>query len=219
MIRLIYSKGRYSSKPTDKGIVSGLQKPYNYVFSTVEMVEDVAALIGEGRAWRAGLYESNTDSFKKANVKAAQIIALDFDSCPHEPETIVQYAESIGISPSAWYYSYSQGKKSGYNFRVLWVLEDIIKPIQYETIYKGMLEQFGQYGPDISTKDAGRLWFGTARGVNVLSNTPIKLSAIGWLGVCEKLKQGQATTKARRRGGFQAYYDTAKIRLESGFTV
>lgn len=198
MINIIYSKQRYQSKPTDKGIISGLQKPYNYVFAGVESVEDVAALIGEGRAWRAGLYESGVDSFKKANVKAAQILALDFDSCPQEPETIVQYAESIGISPSAWYYSYSQGKKSGYNFRVLWVLEEPIKHIQYETIYKGMLEQFAEFGPDISTKDASRLWFGTARGVNVLSRTPIKLSVIGWLGVCDKLKQGQATQKAKK---------------------
>ena len=179
MINIIYSKQRYQSKPTDKGIISGLQKPYNYVFAGVESVEDVAALIGEGRAWRAGLYESGVDSFKKANVKAAQILALDFDSCPQEPETIVQYAESIGISPSAWYYSYSQGKKSGYNFRVLWVLEEPIKHIQYETIYKGMLEQFAEFSPDISTKDASRLWFGTAKGVNVLSRTPIKLSVIG----------------------------------------
>ena len=127
-----------------------------------------------------------------------KIIAMDFDSCDTEPQAIVDYATSIGISPSAWYYSYSQGIKAGYNFRILWVLEEPIKAIQYETIYKAMLEQFAQYSPDTSTKDASRLWFGTARGVNVLLHTPIPLSVMGWLGVAEKVKQGQAIQKARK---------------------
>lgn len=216
MISLIYSKQQFEKKPTDKGIISGLQKPYNYVFAGVESVEDVAALIGEGRAWRAGLYESGVDSFKKANVKAAQVIALDFDACPQEPDVIVQYAESIGVRPSAWYYSYSQGIKSGYNFRVLWVLEGPIKAIQYETIYRAMLEQFAQYGPDASTKDASRLWFGTARGVNVLSNTPIKIAAIGWLGVCDKIKQGQPTQKAKKavKACESAFFDDVEADIE-----
>lgn len=198
MIRLIYSGNKFDKKPTDKGVIIGLQKPQNYVFGTLENVEDVARLIGEGRAWRAGLYETTADSFKKANVKAAQIIAMDFDSCDTEPQAIVDYATSIGISPSAWYYSYSQGIKAGYNFRILWILEEPIKAIQYETIYKAMLEQFAQYSPDTSTKDASRLWFGTARGVNVLLHTPIPLSVMGWLGVAEKVKQGQAIQKARK---------------------
>ena len=198
MIRLIYSSGRYAAKPTDKGIISGLQKPANYIFGELDSVDDVARIIGDGRAWRAGLYDRGVDSFKKANVKGAQIIALDFDSCPHEPQVVVDYATSIGISPSAWYYSYSQGIKEGFNFRVLWILAEEIKPIQYETIYKAMLEQFSQYKPDTSTKDASRLWFGGNRGVNVLTHTPMPLKVLGWLGVAEKVKQGQAIQKARK---------------------
>ena len=198
MIRFIYSAATYAAKPKDKRVVQSLQTPANYVFTELEQVADVARLIGEGRAWRAGLYDIDVDSFKKANVKGAQIIALDFDSCPHEPQVVVDYATSIGVSPSAWYYSYSQGIKDGFNFRVLWILAEEIKPIQYETIYKAMLEQFSQYNPDKSTKDAGRLWFGGNRGVNVLINTPISLSVIGWLGVSEKVKQGQAIQKARK---------------------
>ena len=198
MIKLIYSKTRFASKPKDKGLIVGLQNPINYVFSELNSIDDVARIIGEGRAWRAGLYENGIDSFKKANVKAAQVIAMDFDCCEYEPQAVIDYAASIGISPSAWYYSYSQGIKEGYNFRILWVLEEPIKAIQYETIYKTMLEQFSQYKPDGSTKDASRLWFGGNRGVNVLIHTPIPLSAIGWLGVMEKVKQGQAIQKARK---------------------
>ena len=198
MISLIYSKTRFASKPKDKGIIVGLQKPTNYIFSELNSVDDVARVIGEGRAWRAGLYENGVDSFKKANVKAAQVIAMDFDCCEYEPQAVIDYAASIGISPSAWYYSYSQGIKEGYNFRILWVLEEPIKAIQYETIYKTMLEQFSQYKPDASTKDASRLWFGGNSGVNVLIHTPMPLSAIGWLGVVEKVKQGQAIQKARK---------------------
>lgn len=198
MIKLIYSRAQFASKPKDKGVIVGLQKPTNYVFSELNSVDDVARLIGEGRAWRAGLYENGIDSFKKANVKAAQVIAMDFDCCDYEPQAVIDYATSIGISPSAWYYSYSQGIKAGYNFRILWILEEPIKAIQYETIYKTMLEQFSQYKPDGSTKDASRLWFGGNSGVNVLIHTPMPLSAIGWLGVVEKVKQGQAIQKARK---------------------
>ena len=125
MIRFIYSAATYAAKPKEQRILQGLQKPANYVFTEVEQVADVARIIGEGRTWRAGLYDYGIDSFKKANVKAVQVIALDFDSCPHEPQTIVEYATSIGISPSAWYYSYSQGIKQGQNFRILWILEEL----------------------------------------------------------------------------------------------
>lgn len=211
MIGFIYSAARFAAKPQDKGVIIGLQKPAKYVFAEVEQIDDIARLIGEGRAWRAGLYDTGAASFSKTNVKAAQIIALDFDSCPQEPQAIVDYAVSIGISPSAWYYSYSQGIKEGFNFRVLWILAEPIKPIQYETIYKGMLEQFAQYNPDKSTKDASRLWFGGNRGVNVLSHTPMPLSVIGWLGVAEKVKQGQAIQKARKAvKGCESDYFTAE---------
>ena len=198
MIKFIYSKAGYDFKPTDKGIVAGLQNPSNFAFAEVAGIEDIAATIGSGKAWRAGLYDKGITSFRKANVKAAQIIALDFDNCPSKPQEIIDYAESLGICPSAWYYSYSQGKKSGYNFRVLWVLAEPIKPIQYETICKNLLEQFAAFNPDKSTKDVSRLWFGTASGVNVISRKPIPLSVIGWLGVCEKLKNGQTTDKAKK---------------------
>lgn len=198
MINLIYSKQQFSEKPIDKRVIIGLQNPNNYVFAQVETIEELADLIGNGRAWRAGLYEEGTDSFKKAKVKSAQILALDFDSCPQEPQVIIEYAEDIGIRPSVWYYSYSQGKKPGNNFRILWILEEPIKHNQYETIYKNLLEQFADYGPDISTKDASRLWFGTKSGVNIINETPMTKGAIGWLGVCEKVKQGQPVEKAKK---------------------
>ena len=115
MIKFIYSKREYAAKPTDKNELAGLQRPNNYIFAELESIDDVAALIGGGRAWRAGLYNGTTEGFKKTEVKAAQILALDFDNCPQEPDNIIEYAQSLGISPSAWSYSYSQGIKSGYN--------------------------------------------------------------------------------------------------------
>lgn len=216
MIRFIYSAASFAAKPTERGVIAGLQKPYNYIFAEVESISNIAALIGEGRAWRAGLYDDGIDSFKKANVKGAQILALDFDNCEYEPLEVIQYAEGIGIAPSAWYYSYSQGIKSGNNFRVLWVLEKPLKNIQYETIYGYMLEQFKAYGPDNSTRDASRLWFGTGIGVNVLCNEPIKLSAIGWLGVCDKLRENQKTEKVKKavKGCEKDFYEEPEIDLE-----
>jgi hypothetical protein len=111
---------------------------------------------------------------------------------------VVDYATSIGLLPSLWYYSYSQGIKAGYNFRVLWVLAEPIKPIQYENIYKNLLEAFADFNPDRATKDASRLWFGTREPATIISNKPIPLSTIGWLGVCEKMKEGQTIQKAKK---------------------
>ena len=209
MVKFIYSNNRFAAKPKEKNVIAALQKPENYTYAKLETVSDIMALIDSGRAWRAGLYDDGIDSFKKANVKAAQILALDFDASPFTPDNVIEYAESIGIAPSAWYYSYSQGIKSGYNFRVLWVLDEQIKPIQYETIYAYMLEQFQDFNPDRSTKDAGRLWFGTMSGATVLRNSPLKLSAIGWLGVCDKLRNNQPTQKAKKakKGCENSFFD------------
>lgn len=192
----IYSKECFTEKPEGKK-VADLQKPWAYVFDDCD-VPTIARRISEGRAWRAGLYNSNTDSFKKANVRRATILALDFDASPFEPEEIVEYAGSIGIMPTLWYYSYSQGVKEGNNFRVLWVLEEPIKPVQYETIYANLLEAFSAYQPDRATKDASRLWFGTRQSATIICEKPVPLSVIGWLGVCKKLEEGQTVQKAKK---------------------
>jgi len=96
-MKFIYSKARAGSKPTGAQVAQ-YQIPSNYAFEEVD-VKQICALVGEGRAWRAGVYDEDTKDFKKVNAKGAFIIALDFDCCESEPDAIIQYAETIGLMP------------------------------------------------------------------------------------------------------------------------
>lgn len=175
-MKLIYSNMKADTKPSD---ARPYQKKTNYTFADVN-IADAARLIGEGRAWRAGLYDNSGGSFKKQEVRGAQLIALDFDACPHEPQEIVNYGETIGLLPNFWYYSYSQGSKPHNNFRVVWCLEDVITPKQYEDVYKALLRAFAAYAPDEATKDCSRLWYGGNSGAHLISDEYTRLSI--WAG-------------------------------------
>lgn len=201
-MNFICSKITSTTKPSPTQIPP-YQNPTNYQFLELN-VGEICEKLSEGRAWRAGIYAEDTKDFKKASVLGARIIALDFDCCAHEPEEIIDYAESIGLKPNIWYYSYSQGIKPDNNFRILWVLEEQITPKQYENIYAVLLEQFAQFNPDKSTKDCSRLWFGSNREAEIVHREPIKLSGLGWLGVCEKTRAGIPTKDIRKNKGLLA---------------
>lgn len=184
----IYSKDKLDRKPAREKLPY-YQKPTNYLYADIT-IQELADLISEGRTWRAGIYNKNIRSFSKANVTGASIIALDFDSCSAHPQEIVQFAESIALKPTLYYFSFSQGVKPGYNFRILWVLDNPISAIQYENVYPLFLEAFKDFEPDKSTKDCSRLWFGTNTPATILDQVPVSLSSIGYLGVADRLKQG-----------------------------
>ena len=208
-MKFIYSKMRAGSKPTGAQVAQ-YQIPSNYAFEEAD-VKRICDLVADGRAWRAGVYDDDTKDFKKASVKGAFIIALDFDCCENEPNEVIQYAETIGLKPSLWYYSYSQGTKPHNNFRVLWVMAQMITPKQYESIYQLLLEQFAQFNPDKSTKDCSRLWFGGNVEAVLIQVEPISLSTMGWLGVCEKMREGQAIKDIKKNKGLLAgeYFNEA----------
>lgn len=189
-MKLIYSNMKADTKPSD---ARPYQKKTNYTFADVN-IADAARLIGEGRAWRAGLYDNSGGSFKKQEVRGAQLIALDFDACPHEPQEIVNYGETIGLLPNFWYYSYSQGSKPHNNFRVVWCLEDVITPKQYEDVYKALLRAFAAYAPDEATKDCSRLWYGGNSGAHLISDEYTHLSNLGWQTIIEKAREGKRLT-------------------------
>jgi hypothetical protein len=201
-MNFICSKITSSIKPSGAQIQS-LQNPNNYLFAELDIGE-ICERISEGSAWRAGIYGEDTKDFKKTSVIGARIIALDFDCCAHEPEEIIDYAESIGFKPNIWYYSYSQGIKPYNNFRVLWILAEQITPKQYENIYIILLEQFAQFNPDKSTKDCSRLWFGSNREAVIVHRELTTLSGLGWLGVCEKTRAGIPTKDIRKNKGLLA---------------
>lgn len=160
----------------------------NYVREDCTIAQ-FAAYVAHGHAWRAGIYRAGAPSVEKVHVETVQVIALDFDKTSSTPEEVYEYARSIGFDPTLWYYSYSQGDKSGSNFRVVWVLEKMITPEQYERAYEILLDVFARFSIDSSTKDASRLWFGTNKEVNILCHHPVPLSKLGCLLVQERCKQ------------------------------
>jgi hypothetical protein len=191
-IAFIYSKSTYAEKPQGR-LITLLQKPENYTFAN-HTIAEIARLISEGRAWRAGIYDKGTPSFKKTNAKHAQIVALDFDGASHSPEEVAEYAENIGLPASLYYYSYSQGIKPGYNFRLLWMLAEPITAVQYERIYPALLDTFANFNPDRATKDCSRLWYGSSKQPEVLSRDALPLSTLGWLSVLRKSEEEGITT-------------------------
>ena len=68
--------------------------------------------------------------------------------------------------------------KSGYNYRLVWVVDQMMTKQEYEGIVAALIENvFAAYGPGPATKDISRLWFGGLVGGGWVSNTPVKLDA------------------------------------------
>ena len=206
-IPFVFSKIKSTTKPPQSEVFK-YQNINNYSFEECS-ISEIADLISTGHAWRAAIYKDGITSFKKDNAKGSHIIALDFDNCVHEPQAIIDYAESIGIPASLFYFSYSQGIKSNNNFRLLWIFDKVIEPKKYEAIYIMLLGQFKDYRPDTSTKDISRLWYGTSHRTELINKEPLNLSSVGWLVVCEKTKKGIATKdiKKSKTNGVNEYFN------------
>lgn len=71
-------------------------------------VEEIATKVSKGCCWRAGIYDASSASFKKANAKGSQVIALDFDGSEEAPDKVLEYAESLGIPANIVYATFSQ---------------------------------------------------------------------------------------------------------------
>ena len=98
-----HSNFRLDSKPANP---APLQRKNNYKQEELT-IEQIADICGKGYAWRAGIYDMSGGTFKKKDVKANQIIALDFDAIDTPPEAVAEYAINIGIPANFYYYSYS----------------------------------------------------------------------------------------------------------------
>lgn len=227
-----HSNFSYDSKPANP---APLQRKRNYKQEELT-IEQIAEMCGSGYAWRAGIYDMSGGTFKKKDVKANQIIALDFDAIDTPPEAVAEYAINIGIPANFYYYSYSMNPKNayksgridpttykylisnrektddfayknGFNFRLVFILERAVKPPQYENAVRTMLDVFEQFKPDKATKDSSRLWYGGKLGSEVLSTEPLKLSALGALSAHVKVKEGVEPRKAmNQKKGFIPEY-------------
>ena len=72
--------------------------------------------------------------------------------------------------PNVFYFSFSQGKKPGNNFRLVFVLDEIANPTEWLNLYNYLLKEFSSFKPDTATKDIGRMWYGGKGGYVVETN-------------------------------------------------
>lgn len=233
MPQFCHSLFTYDAKPTS---AAPLQRKDNYRQEDLS-IEEIAEMCGKGYAWRAGIYDMSGGTFKKKDVKANQLIALDFDSVERSPEEVAEYAANIGLPANFWYFSYSMNPKkapksvrlspttykylisdgensgtfkykNGYNFRLVFALERAISPREYEAAVRHMLAVFEDFNPDKATKDSSRLWYGGKLGATVLRTKPLPLSALGALAAHDKVKQGVEPRRAmKQKKGFIPEYN------------
>ena len=173
--KLVVGRVPWEHKPTrENGEIVECQRRQHYVVREAS-AEMFYKWVSEGRCWRAGTLKEGAKDFKKTSFIGSQIIALDFDNSDKQPEAIVDYAKSLGIEPNFYYYSFSQGKKEGYNFRVVWILDKVIEVKEYEALYAAIQRDKVFASADKATKDISRLWFGTRNGGELLRVEPIEL--------------------------------------------
>lgn len=169
----VVGKRKWTEKPDAASIRDICQQLSHYV-KREATIDELFKFITNGRCWRAGILKDNPESLRKENFIGAQVFALDFDTCDTEPQAMVEYCKSLGIAPTMWYWSFSQGgKKPKNNYRILWVLDNPIAAEDYEDLYKAVLNDTMLASADKATKDISRLWFGTCNGGEIISYEPI----------------------------------------------
>lgn len=153
------------------------QNGWNYNTAIVD-IETFYKIPTSGHSFRQATYKwifetwPENKRFIKENVLGTNMIILDFDNSPFTPETMVLLAEERLCAPNFWYYSFSQGKKPGFNYRMVWVLDASIRKEYYEGYIAAVLDLFPEADP--AAKDISRLWFGGTEG-RFIDATPRKL--------------------------------------------
>jgi hypothetical protein len=135
-------------------------------------IKKMAYYIDAGVCWRNGQYDPTHESFKKQYVEGTRFVVLDFDNCEFTPHRVIERAIALKKTPAMWYYSFSQGIKPGNNFRVVWVLDQLINQEQFHATILDFMEDFGEFGPDAQTKDISRMWYAGSMGVHIISEIP-----------------------------------------------
>lgn len=151
------------------------QQPKRYACVQVS-AKQAYELITGGRCWRAGLRKNKNGGFTNVNTTGSNVFALDFDECEVAAEDMAAYAESKGLKPNFLYWSFSQGKKTGNNYRLVWILDRTLTPTEYVELYKAVQTQDEMFSKsDKQTSNISRLWVGTDKGGVFFSNelTPV----------------------------------------------
>jgi len=151
------------------------QKPQHYK-TVAATPQQIYKLICEGRCWRAGIFKDGAKDLQKHSFVGARIIALDFDKCETSPQEMTDYCKYKGLEPNFWYYSFSQGLKELYNYRIVWLLDEAITVEDYEKLYVALLNDVVFKAADPQCKNISRLWFGTRNGGEFLKGETIPFS-------------------------------------------
>ena len=166
---------KWEHKPNTKQEIAECQSVSHYITKEATPSK-MYEWITQGRCWRAGVLKPKAYNFKKESFAGAQVLALDFDEFSQSPPETVNYCRQLEIEPNFWYYSFSQGTKPFYNYRVVWVLNRLLSQEEYESLYKRILadEVFSKSDP--ATKDLNRLWYGTNKGGEFIKEELIDFS-------------------------------------------
>lgn len=207
---------RSEMKPDDIGSHQNVANTMTCCFT----IENFAYYICDGHSWHACILKEGKRRFKRENVEYLHVLALDFDSTPTTPEEVVEYAQSINLLPAFWYYSYSQGRKEGNRFRMVWVLEAPIPVIQYEELCKAMIGVFtylGVTGIDKGVWNANCLWFGTIYPPSFIRVEPTSLSAMEAIRASARMLKNKDPRRNEKVIIAPDYYDSPppeKVRIK-----
>ena len=196
-----HSKADKDATPEQQKEIIECQRPQHY--QVVEATpQQIFNLICEGRCWRAGILKEGAKNLTKVSFTGSRIIALDFDMCEISPQEVVEYCQTQGIEPNFYYYSFSQGKKPGFNYRIVWLLSEPISIEEYESLYLAFLKDALFCQADPKCKDISRLWHGTRNGGDFIKDTLIDFKCFD-IFPREEVRQEKKKTSKKDKDGLE----------------
>ena len=218
-------------KPDSTFNYNSLNSLDNYSVYTKLPVRYFAKLCCNGYTWVPGEFKESAKRKRAENAIGANAIGLDIDSGDKSPEEFVAYAESIGLTPNFYYYTFSQDLnlielpedkeviesdliglnqkvKDGYRYRVVWLLDESIEPKTYRELMEVLIfDTFKDFNPDKAPRNIANLFYGGGSYSVIINTEKTKLSTLGWAKVMEVSKQGKSnrTLHNQKRAGAQEW--------------
>ena len=215
----------------------------NYSTYTQIGVRTFAQLCADGHTWIPAEFKPEAKTRKKADAIGANAIGIDIDDSTIPPEEFVAYAESVGLVPNFYYYTFSQdpaliqnppedyivhksvnydadgARKENYRYRVVWLFDETIPVKTFNELVLTLMEvTFKDYSVDKACKDICRLFYGSNTYAVVVNPEPTKLASMGWAKVMEVSAQGKEnrTVHNQKKAGAQ---DWEEIEVPEAITV
>lgn len=241
-MKIVISNIGYKTKPVKHISDDEFQLLENYSTYTQINVRQFAQLCADGHTFFPAYFKKDAKRRNIPSCEGVWVIALDFDGAAVHPEEFVAYAESIGIIPNFYYYTFSQDRadidlpedkivhksknygsegelKASYRYRIVWVLDEEISLKTFGELIKVLMhDTFKDFNCDKGCKDPSRLFFGSNTYAVVVNPEPTKLSSLGWAKIMEVSRQGKAnrTVHNQKAAGAQ---DWEEVEVPEAITV